>query len=191
MSQYSTAPTNNSPQSLIYGDAATGASAFADATSLIVESHATNGHAEVDSSMSDLFFFAGQGTGVLSIAADYTLTSFVLPTGGFSSVSIDGSLTTYDGMGIETGTVNLSPVHYIDDTGLGTPNDLTCMLSLQIAFNENVDLYAVLSLSIFSITDAVTVTPKTVPIPGGIALAIPALLPLFATRKRRCSNSES
>ncbi len=175
-------PTNAATQGLNYGDAATGASAIADAGSLFAESHATNGTAAVSASMFSILYFDEMESGLLSVTVPYTLSTLVQPGVGSSTVRLFASLTIFD---FDGDTVEIAPETdpALDDTGLGLPNDLTGMLSLEFQYDGSEDQGAVLNIGVFAESTATTV--ETVPIPGGLALALPVLFPLFANRKKK------
>lgn len=172
-------PTDLAPQSLSLLTPTTNASVFANASTLTVQSSSSNGDAGAEALMSAFFLFSGAGT--LSISIPYTLSTLVSDNTGNTTVGILASLETFDEFNFSTGITEPTPV-VLFDGGLGAPNNTTGSLSLQIPFNEATDFYGILNVSVFSES---SVTPvETVPIPGGVVLAIPALLPLFASRKK-------
>jgi len=179
-------PSNSVTQGLNFGDAETGASALADSSLLLAESHASNGTAVLSLSIFSVLQFEGLVSGLLSLTIPYTLSTLVQPCVGSSTVTVFASLDIIDFLGNSTPAVTPEPTATLDDSGLGSPNDLTGVLSLAFSYDENTDLAAVLNIGIVSESTATPI--KSVPIPGGIALAIPALLPLFASRKKRHFN---
>ncbi len=180
---FSTDPTNSLTQGLNFGDVNNGASALADGSSLFVESHTTNGSAAVSASMYSILYFDPKDTGpnTLNITVPYTLSTLVQLGVGSASVNIFASLTIFDFNG-NTRVDAADPNPALDDIGLGRPNDVTGILSLQLPYNVSDDQGAVLNISVLAESTAAPV--KTVPIPGGVALALPMLLPLLASRQK-------
>ena len=170
-------PSDLAPQSLNLSTATTSASVLANATTLTVHSESSNGDIGAEALMSAVFFFSGSGT--LDISIPYTLSTSVQNNNGDATVAILASLEKFDGFNVSTGIDEPTPV-VLFDNGFGAQGDATGMLSLQIPYNDAADFYAVLNLTVFSESSAVPV--KTVPIPGGVALILPVLLPFFASR---------
>lgn len=179
-------PSNGATQGLNFGDSDTGASALADGSLLLAQSRASNGTAVLSASMFSVLLFEGMGSGLLSITVPYTLSSLVQPGAGSSTVTIFASLDIIDFAGDSTPAVFPEPTVSLDDSGLGSPNDLTGVLSLEYNYDENADLAAILNIGV--VTESTATPVKSVPIPGGIVLAIPALLPFFASRKKHYRN---
>ena len=186
---FSNNPTNSGAQGLNFGDLDTGASGLADANLLLAESHATDGTAMLSVTMFSVLYFEDMESGSLNITVPYTLSTLVQPYVGSSTVTVFASLDIIDFLGNTTSGVTPEPSASLDDSGLGSPNDLTGILSLEYDYNGNSDLAAILTISVITESTATPRTLKTVPIPGGIALAIPALLPWFASRKDRVKKT--
>lgn len=174
-------PSGAAPHQALFDDGNASASAIADSTSLIVSSSAVNGTAAAQGSMTQLFNLSGQGT--LTINLPYEFSTQVDFGAGQSTLTLFASWKKYTQFGVLSGGFDATPLVF-NDNGLGAPNDLTSVLALPIAYDAN-DSIAILNFSLISSSVATEPPVETVPIPGGIVLLIPALFPLFASKKNR------
>lgn len=178
-------PTNATPQSLTLTTPPNQASVLANATTLTVQSEANDGSIGSSAQFSDFYFFAGLPPGMIEISVPYTLSALSGVTTGLTTVSVVARFEKFDDTNVSTGPA-VTVSNGLEVTGIGTPNDVTGMLSLQVPFNSATDFSAVLDIFVFSESSATPV--ESVPIPGGLALALPALLPFFASCKKRPRN---
>ena len=177
-----TPPTNGVPQSLSLTTPSNSADILADATTLTVQSAANNGSIGAEALFSANYLFEGLGTGMVDISIPYTLSALSGVTTGSTTVGVVALFEKFNDSDVSNGPAATTSAG-LEVLGIGTPNDLTGILSLQVPFNEAIDFSAVLDIIVFSESSAVPV--ETVPIPGGLALALPALLPFFASCRRR------
>ena len=181
-----TPPTNGVPQTLSLTTASNSADILANATTLTVQSSANDGAIGAEAFFSAAYVFEGLGSGMVDISIPYTLSALSGVTTGLTTVSVVALFEKFDDSNVSNGPAE-SVSAGLEVMGIGTPNDLTGMLSLQVPFNDATDFSAVLDLFVFSESSATPV--KTVPIPGGVTLALPALLSFFAGCRLRPSKS--
>ena len=179
-------PSDIAPQSLSLSSAMASASVLANATTLVVESASSAGNAGAEALMSALFLFSGAGT--LDISIPYTLSTLVTNNSSNATVALIASFEIFDAFNASTGIIEPTPI-VLFDGGLGTPNEVTGILSLHVPYDDTADFFGVLNITAFSESAATPV--QTVPIPGAIFLVLPAFLIFSGAGKNLRSRSPS